>query len=76
MMAVLLRIFACASDAGMQLCYPVLQAMGIKIHRIDDSNKRPGPTGSGANGKVCHQVIPEIAIEMVGESWLLPSKLV
>ncbi|PYH93334.1 6-phosphogluconate dehydrogenase C-terminal domain-like protein, partial [Aspergillus ellipticus CBS 707.79] len=30
-----------------------------------------GETGSGPNGKVCHQVVPEIAIALVAEIMIL-----
>ncbi|PLB52476.1 hypothetical protein P170DRAFT_472367 [Aspergillus steynii IBT 23096] len=62
-----LTVFACGTDDGMSLADPVLRAFGSKICRIKDSSGRNGDTGSGANGKVCHQVIPEIAIALVAE---------
>ncbi|VUC26798.1 unnamed protein product [Clonostachys rosea] len=62
-----LIVFACGTDAGMALADPVLRAIGSKICRIQKSDSSNGETGSGANGKVCHQIIPEIGIAMVAE---------
>ncbi|KAF4967331.1 hypothetical protein FSARC_5097 [Fusarium sarcochroum] len=62
-----LTIFACGTDEGMTPCDSVLRAIGSRICRIKKSDGSNGETGSGANGKVCHQVIPEIAIALVAE---------
>lgn len=62
-----LTVFACGSDEGMAFADPVLRAFGSKICRIKNSAGGNGEIGSGANGKVCHQVIPEIAIALVAE---------
>ncbi|KAJ4252854.1 hypothetical protein NW762_010760 [Fusarium torreyae] len=69
-----LTIFACGTDHGMTLCDPVLRAIGSKICRIKKSDGSNGETGSGANGKVCHQVIPEIAIALVAEVMALAAR--
>jgi 3-hydroxyisobutyrate dehydrogenase len=70
-----LTIFACGTDEGMERADAVLQAVGTNIHRIRDTEKRPGTTGSGANGKVCHQVLPEIAIALVAEVMALATRV-
>lgn len=62
-----LTVFACGTDEGLLFADPVLRAFGSKICRIKDSSGSNGDTGSGANGKVCHQIIPEIAIALVAE---------
>ncbi|KAI0545923.1 NAD binding domain of 6-phosphogluconate dehydrogenase-domain-containing protein [Xylaria curta] len=62
-----LTVFACGTDDGFTLASPVLEAIGSKIYRIKKSDSSNGETGSGANGKICHQVIPEIAIALVAE---------
>ena len=62
-----LTVFSCGTDQGFSLANPVLQSIGSKIYRIKKADSTNGETGSGANGKVCHQVIPEIAIALVAE---------
>ncbi|KAJ3542870.1 hypothetical protein NM208_g3873 [Fusarium decemcellulare] len=62
-----LTIFASGTDQGMSLAHPVLEAVSSQIYRIRDNTSAFGPIGSGANGKVCHQVIPEIAIALLAE---------
>lgn len=62
-----LTVFACGTDGGMFFIDPVLQSFSSKIYRIMNRDGYFGDTGSGANGKVCHQVIPEIAIALVAE---------
>lgn len=69
-----LTVFACGTDDGFKLASPVLDAIGSKICRIQTADGRPGPTGSGANGKVAHQVIPEIAIALVAEVFALAAR--
>lgn len=69
-----LTVFACGTDDGMTLADPVLRAIGSKIYRIQKSDSSNGETGSGANGKVCHQVIPEIAIALVAEVMALAAR--
>ncbi|KAM6484901.1 NAD binding domain of 6-phosphogluconate dehydrogenase-domain-containing protein [Trichoderma sp. SZMC 28011] len=69
-----LTIFACGTDEGMSLGDPVIRAIGTKIYRIQNSTGAHGTTGSGANGKVCHQVIPEIAIALVAEVMALAAR--
>ncbi|KXT02539.1 hypothetical protein AC579_423 [Pseudocercospora musae] len=69
-----LTIFAGGSDEGMTLVEPVLQAIGKKIYRIRNSSGANGEIGSGANGKVCHQVIPEIEIALVAEVMALAAR--
>lgn len=61
-----LTVFACGSDDGMGFADPVPKAFGSKICRIKNNTLSYGD-GTGANGKVCHQVIPEIAIALVAE---------
>ncbi|KAJ3508169.1 hypothetical protein NM208_g15860 [Fusarium decemcellulare] len=63
----ILTIFACGTDAGFSLANPILQSFGSNIYRIKTTDSSNGETGSGANGKVVHQVIPEIAIALVAE---------
>ncbi|EME83619.1 uncharacterized protein MYCFIDRAFT_47062 [Pseudocercospora fijiensis CIRAD86] len=69
-----LTVFACGSDEGMILVEPVLYAIGKDIHRIRNSSGANGETGSGANGKVCHQVLPEIEIALVAEVMALAAR--
>lgn len=70
----ILTVFACGTDDGMTLADPVLRAIGSKIYRIQKSDSSNGETGSGANGKVCHQVMPEIAIALVAEVMALAAR--
>lgn len=69
-----LTVFACGTDDGFKLANPVLNAIGSKICRIQTADGQNGPTGSGANGKVAHQVIPEIAIALVAEVFALAAR--
>ncbi|KAH7134286.1 NAD binding domain of 6-phosphogluconate dehydrogenase-domain-containing protein [Dactylonectria macrodidyma] len=69
-----LTVFACGTDEGFSLAEPVLQSFGSKICRIKKTDSSNGGTGSGANGKVCHQVIPEIAIALVAEIMALATR--
>lgn len=70
-----LTVFACGTDDGMALADPVLRTIGSKVCRIQKSDSSNGETGSGANGKVCHQVIPEIAIALVAEVMALAARV-
>ncbi|KAF4458295.1 3-hydroxyacid dehydrogenase reductase [Fusarium albosuccineum] len=66
-----LTVFASGTDQEMSLVHPVLKAVSSQIYRVrvnlSASLSAFGPLGSGANGKVCHQVMPEIAIALVAE---------
>ncbi|OAA54344.1 3-hydroxyacid dehydrogenase/reductase [Niveomyces insectorum RCEF 264] len=66
-----LTVFACGSDDDIKFATPVLEAIGAHIYRIKNKAGGPGETGSGANGKIVHQVMTQIAIVLVAEIFAL-----